>query len=112
MAEDRVNRIRFVMRAPAALVFFALCISLLWLACDSNKNMDAAKPAAQPAPLSADNSPPKLSLPPDTGPSPQFDSERAMKYVKEIVAYGPRPIGSTNHKKVEEYIASRLKGDT
>ncbi len=34
-----------------------------------------------------------------------------MKYTKEIVAFGPRPIGSVNHKKVEEYILTRLKGD-
>lgn len=34
-----------------------------------------------------------------------------MQYVKEIVAYGPRPIGSENHRKVESYIAAHLKGD-
>jgi Zn-dependent M28 family amino/carboxypeptidase len=34
-----------------------------------------------------------------------------MQYVKEIVAFGPRPIGSANHKKVEDYITSHLKGD-
>ena len=34
-----------------------------------------------------------------------------MQYVKEIVAFGPRPIGSKNHDKVEEYILSHLKGD-
>ena len=34
-----------------------------------------------------------------------------MQYVKEIVAFGPRPIGSANHKKVEAYISSHLKGD-
>lgn len=34
-----------------------------------------------------------------------------MEYVKEIVAYGPRPIGSENHKKVEAYILAHLKGD-
>lgn len=34
-----------------------------------------------------------------------------MQYVKEIVAYGPRPIGSENHKKVEGYILAHLKGD-
>jgi len=34
-----------------------------------------------------------------------------MQYVKEIVAYGPRPIGSENHKKVEAYILDHLKGD-
>jgi glutaminyl-peptide cyclotransferase len=40
-----------------------------------------------------------------------FNEIRAMRYVKEIVAFGPRPIGSANHKKVEEYIAAHLKGD-
>ena len=34
-----------------------------------------------------------------------------MQYVKEIVTFGPRPIGSANHKKVEDYITSHLKGD-
>jgi Zn-dependent M28 family amino/carboxypeptidase len=34
-----------------------------------------------------------------------------MQYVKEIVAFGPRPIGSENHKKVENYIVAHLKGD-
>jgi glutaminyl-peptide cyclotransferase len=40
-----------------------------------------------------------------------FNSARAMQYVKEIVALGPRPIGSANHKKVEDYIHAHLKGD-
>jgi len=39
------------------------------------------------------------------------NSARAMQYVKEIVAFGPRPIGSANHKKLEQYIISHLKGD-
>jgi Zn-dependent M28 family amino/carboxypeptidase len=34
-----------------------------------------------------------------------------MQYVKEIVAFGPRPVASPNHKKVEDYITSYLKGD-
>ena len=34
-----------------------------------------------------------------------------MQYVKDIVAFGPRPIGSANHKKVEDYIHAHLKGD-
>jgi len=48
----------------------------------------------------------------DSGPPPSFNSARALQYVKEIVAFGPRPIGSANHKKVEDYILSHLKGDT
>ncbi|MGA7217524.1 MAG: M28 family peptidase [Candidatus Sulfotelmatobacter sp.] len=31
--------------------------------------------------------------------------------MKEIVAFGPRPIGSANHKKVEDFIVAHLKGD-
>jgi len=31
--------------------------------------------------------------------------------VKEIVALGPRPIGTANHKKVEDYIHAHLKDD-
>lgn len=41
---------------------------------------------------------------------PVFNGDRAMQFVKGIVAFGPRPIGSENHKKVENYILSRLKG--
>ena len=34
-----------------------------------------------------------------------------MQCVKEIVAFGPRPLGSANHKKVEDFILAHLKGD-
>jgi len=47
----------------------------------------------------------------DSGGGEAFDEVRAMRYVKEIVAFGPRPLGSTNHKKVEDYIHAHLKGD-
>jgi glutaminyl-peptide cyclotransferase len=35
-----------------------------------------------------------------------------MQYVKEIVAFGPRPLGSANHKKVEDYLHAHLKDDS
>jgi len=60
---------------------------------------DAPVPPAQPA------------YAPDEGPLPQIDSKRAFQYIKEIVAFGPRPVGSENHKKLENYITSHLKGD-
>ena len=50
-------------------------------------------------------------MPPDSGPLPVIDGDRALQYVKEIVKFGPRPVGSANHKKVEDYLVSRLKGD-
>jgi Zn-dependent M28 family amino/carboxypeptidase len=43
---------------------------------------------------------------------PAFDATRTMQYVKEVVAFGPRPIGSAKHRKLEAYILSHLKGDT
>jgi glutaminyl-peptide cyclotransferase len=90
---------------PAILLVCAVTL----LACDRDKG--AAQGPTPPVPASADASAPELALPPDSGPPPAFDGDRAMQYVKDIVKFGPRPVGSANHKKVEEYIASRLKGD-
>jgi Zn-dependent M28 family amino/carboxypeptidase len=91
------------------LLMFVLAV----LACDHDKETAQSQtpspnPAATPA---ADTTSPVLALPPDSGPPPAFDGDRAMQYVKDIVKFGPRPVGSANHKKVEEYIASHLKGD-
>jgi Zn-dependent M28 family amino/carboxypeptidase len=35
-----------------------------------------------------------------------------MQYIREIVAIGPRPIGSAGHKKLERYLLSHLKDET
>ncbi|MGO8794076.1 MAG: M28 family peptidase [Candidatus Sulfotelmatobacter sp.] len=93
------------------LLFLTLSVALLCCQNDREKEPIAvdAQNSAQPP---ADTSRPKLSLPADVGPLPAFDSARAMQYVKEIVAYGPRPIGSANHKKVEDYLLSHLKSDS
>jgi Zn-dependent M28 family amino/carboxypeptidase len=89
-------------------------IALAALACDPSKNAAQEKDKDQKAPAinAADTPLPALSLPSDSGPLPPFNADRTMQYVKEIVALGPRPIGSANHKKVEDYITSHLKGDT
>jgi hypothetical protein len=91
------------------LLMFVLAV----LACDHDKETAQSQtpspnPAATPA---ADTTSPVLALPSDNGPPPSFDGDRAMQYVKDIVKFGPRPVGSANHIKVEEYIASHLKGD-
>jgi hypothetical protein len=85
-----------------------LCLAAV-LACDRDK--EAANGQTPPAIAPADAPTTPLNLPPDSGPAPAFDGERAMQYVKDIVKFGPRPVGSANHKKVEEYIAAHLKGD-
>jgi glutaminyl-peptide cyclotransferase len=42
---------------------------------------------------------------------PTIDSKRAFQYTREVTAFGPRYIGSENHKKLERYILDHLKGD-
>jgi len=83
--------------------------ALAGFACDRDKGSTPAQ--ASPAISTTDAPSPQLNLPPDSGPQPKFDGDRAMGYVKDIVKFGPRPIGTVNHKKVEDYIAGQLKSD-
>ncbi len=76
------------------------------LACDRDKQTIEV-----PSPTSPETAHAPLNFPAETGPAPKVDGDRAMQYVKDIVRFGPRPLASENHKKVEEYIASHLKGD-
>jgi Zn-dependent M28 family amino/carboxypeptidase len=85
-------------------------VVLLFLAgCNRDKNTVAAAPSDAAAESSDGGS--KTHTPLDFGPTPSFDAARSFQYVKEIVAYGPRPLGSANHKKVEDYLLAHLKGD-
>jgi glutaminyl-peptide cyclotransferase len=88
------------------LVTACLLLVLAVPACSKQKQASAvtsSDPASAPATTSL--------APTSHAAAPHaFDSSRAMQYVKEIVAFGPRPIGSENHRKVEKYILSHLKG--
>jgi glutaminyl-peptide cyclotransferase len=90
------------------LLSFAVIVS-----CNHDRDKDAVPMTAQTpvAVAHTDTALPNLSLPPDSGPPPNIDSARAFQCVKEIVAFGPRPLGSANHKKVEDYLVAHLKGD-
>ena len=93
------------MSGVKSLRWILLACAVIVLACDRDKETAQAPPAI------TDATGPALQLPADNGPPPAFDRDRAMQYVKDIVKFGPRPVGSANHKKIEEYFASRLKGD-
>jgi glutaminyl-peptide cyclotransferase len=97
-----------VINKKTLLRVLLLAIAIAIVACNRDQEVSPVKAQTQSA-----VAPPvaKLSLPPDSGPLPTFDSARAMQYVKEMVALGPRPLGSSNHKKVETFITSHLKGD-
>ena len=90
-----------------AILLFSLAVTVV--SCDHDKDANQAR-AQTPASITPSETP-KHALPSDNGPPPAFDSARAMQYVKEIVAFGPRPIGSANHKEVEDYLLAHLKGD-
>src|SRR5260370_38796209 len=105
-------------RLPLTGKLFSIPVLLVALAgtllsCDRDK--DAVQAQGQPRTDTATEgskpSTPQLTFPPDSGPPPTVDGNRSIEYVKEIVAFGPRPIGSANHKKVEDYITSHLEGD-
>jgi glutaminyl-peptide cyclotransferase len=95
---------------PALILAALSMFTGMHVACDRDKNSVPANASSSAA--APDTRLPTLSLPPDSGAPPAIDGERAMRYVKEIVAFGPRPLASPNHKKVEDYLASHLKGDT
>ena len=98
------------MRSRSSVLVLNCALGLLLVACDRDSSTAKAV-QSQPATTSAE-APPKLNLPPDDAPPPAFDGNRALQYLKDIVAFGPRPVGSSNHKKVEDYIIFHLKGDT
>src|SRR6266705_2289778 len=39
----------------------------------------------------------------------RIDGNQAMQYVRQVVGFGPRYIGSPGHKKTEDYLRSHLK---
>jgi glutaminyl-peptide cyclotransferase len=94
-----------LIRLPILLLTFSLTF-----ACNRGKDA-AAAPAKTPSAAPSDTSLPTLNLPPDSGPPPSFNADRAFQYIRDILKFGPRPLGSANHKKVEEYLDARLKSD-
>lgn len=101
-------RMTMTMSRAKKLRWILLVSLLVWLACDRDKESPQSQTPTTPP---AETTGPLLTFPPDSGLPPAFDSARAIQYVKEIVKFGPRPVGSANHKKVEEYIEAHLKGD-
>lgn len=90
------------------LTTLLLSIAVVLSACTRDKK------GASPKQTTGTTEAAEVSLPalaPDSGSLPQIDADRAFRYTKEVIAFGPRPIGSANHKKLEHYIYAHLKGD-
>jgi Zn-dependent M28 family amino/carboxypeptidase len=97
------------MRLPLLRWILLVVTMLAVAACDRSK--DAVQAQDKNPPAASEPTPAQLNFPPYSGVAPAFDGERALRYVKDIVKFGPRPLGSEAHKKVEDYIDSALKGD-
>ncbi|MGA2966448.1 MAG: M28 family peptidase [Terriglobales bacterium] len=85
-------------------------------ACTKGTNSDANASAAAKTEAPAAASAPSQSASPqpaaaDNSPLPHIDPKRAFQYTREVTAFGPRYMGSENHKKLERYILDHLKGD-
>jgi Zn-dependent M28 family amino/carboxypeptidase len=93
-----------------------MTLALASVGCSKRSSAASPDSAAGFANTTASEALPTAPAPPqtalaDSGPLPTIDSKRAFQYIKEIVAFGTRPIGSENHKKLENYIIAHLKGD-
>jgi len=75
------------------------------------KGTDATASAAPRSESTATAPAPPEGAPTDSAPLPHIDSKRAFQYTREVTAFGPRYMGSENHKKLERYIVDHLKGD-
>lgn len=93
----------------------ALALSLgVMMGCSSasDKAAKGGEPAPSTQPSAARTDASNLAAPPaNAGVAPTINATRTMQYIKEIVAFGPRPVGSKNHQRLEEYIFNHLKGD-
>jgi glutaminyl-peptide cyclotransferase len=100
------------MRSKSLAALFAASLSWLILtgfSCNHESSSSAQPQSGSVSPK--ENTAPALNFPADTGSPPIIDGERTLQYVKEVVKFGERPIGSANHKKLEDYIVAHLKGD-
>jgi Zn-dependent M28 family amino/carboxypeptidase len=93
----------------------------MWLLClfgtvalvSCSRGTDAQPKAffeSQPLTRTTPPTPPEAPAP-DSAPLPHIDAKRAFQYTREVTAFGPRYMGSENHKKLEHYILDHLKGD-
>jgi len=98
---------------PPCPLWLRICLQLLMaislanaVAC--NKGADST---ASAAPSIVATAAPPAAAAPDSAPLPHIDAKRAFQYTREVTAFGPRYMGSENHKKLERYILDHLKGD-
>jgi glutaminyl-peptide cyclotransferase len=100
----------------ARRIFLVCVLSLLTcVACTKQNSETQTASASEAKPVAAaeaSTSAPAATSPTPAEPALHINSARAFQYVKEFVSIGSRPPGSPGHAKAEQYIKSRLAGDT
>ena len=89
------------------ILFGAGCLC----ACAKDKPASASAQPSQSASLAATAKQVEAAPTSNRAAKPVVNGPRAMQYVKEIVAFGPRYLGSPGHAKVEGYLRAHLKAD-
>jgi len=104
--------------APLCPPWLRICLALpltialaSTVACTKGTSADATASAAPKSESTAATSAPAETPPADNAPLPHIDAKRAFQYTREVTAFGPRYMGSENHKKLERYILDHLQGD-
>ncbi len=87
--------------------FAAVLLLASLTACGQQKSAAAAEKQAAPA---ARAKRPPARPPGATSAGKAFRAPRAWKLLRQVIAFGPRPIGSENHKKLENFIVKQLNG--
>jgi hypothetical protein len=93
----------FTLRALKLLLVSVLLVTMI--ACTQQKTSAASPEPQQPT----TDAKPRFTVP--SGPVPQLSGERAFQYTREVVSFGPRYVSSPGHRKVEDYLRSKLKSD-
>ncbi len=81
------------------------------VSCSSGTNAQPKALVIKPSEIRTTPPPPPEAATSDSAPLPHIDPKRAFEYTREVTAFGPRYMGSENHKKLERYILDHLKGD-
>ena len=91
------------------LMYLLVIVTLI--SCSRGTNAQPKEFDSVPSQIKTTPSTPPEAAPRDNAPLPHIDSKRAFQYTREVTAFGPRYMGSENHKKLEHYILDHLKGD-
>jgi guanyl-specific ribonuclease Sa len=102
--------------APLCTPWLKICLYLLTVVALANtvacaNGTDATASAASKSEPTSAAPTSSVTAVPDNAPLPHIDAKRAFQYTREVTAFGPRYIGSENHKKLERYILDHLRDD-